>query len=75
MNREQLIDKLYSRAIIYFNNSINFEYEEEYQKIGRSYIKLAERVRRNDVNLDFLREGVEKLEKYYASIRSRKKDF
>ncbi len=75
MSREQLVDKLYFRAIDFFNASFNAEYEEQYLEIGRAYTKLAERVRRNDVNLDLLREKVVKLEKYYSSICSRKKDF
>lgn len=68
MNKEQLIDKLYSRAIIYLNNSIDFEYEDEYRKIGRAYVFLAKEVSRNQISFSTLAEKIKKLEQYTRTL-------
>ena len=68
MNREQLIDKLYFRAIIYFNNSINFEYEDEYQRVGRAYVFLAKEVSKNQISFSTLAEKIKKLEQYTRTL-------
>jgi hypothetical protein len=69
MNREQIVDKLYYRAMIYFNNSINFEYEDEYQKIGRAYVFLAEGFGRNQINASTLAKKIKKLEQYARTLK------
>ena len=71
MKRKELIDKIYSRAIICFDTSVGSQYEEKYQEVGRDYLSLAEEVSRNQISFSSFKEKLERLERHTRTLKRR----